>query len=520
MQNPQITSSVYFPKQSYLSKYKGFQEMKQQKFHSPQERKFKEWNQKNNQTSDFEETIVITNSAKQIISKRRITFENQINSDEESYFQKNEGSLSHRYLANSQMLKQQKQLLPSLPCQTNLNYIKPQARQLFAKPFIKKQKSLDHVVQICYSNKQFAQLKEGASLKCLFKTLVFKEENYDKILIIQFENLLLKRSCSFWENQNEVTNCGINLGTNNQEQCENSYCICNLRREFKNTLKILSKAFIIIFLVQNANFMIKWHKYLQEQNYYYDALYQIRIAKDVHIGGIQLNKVFNDFQKFKLSKIIYFDSIDISNSSKLHPEDLQYKIPITNFNLETSIFLFKKNIQQKQFDSNLLYNLSMAFFQGKEHVISKKQVYFENIDLHFVFEYYSSQNQIKKTIQLRKLNELKQKYQSILHTLNQSQNIQIEKDEYLIQWISATRNDFINDFKMKKNERVPQFYFTIGDVIVRNQKLKWQHFSYKSEKLQIGYEHLCKQITKLNQDHENFEKHQHSIKINCILCIE
>lgn len=36
---------------------------------------------------------------------------------------------------------------------------------------------------------------------------------------------------------------------------------------------------------------------------------------------------------------------------------------------------------------------------------------------------------------------------------------------------------------MKKSERVPQFYFTIGDVIVRNQKLKWQHFSYKNEKL-------------------------------------
>ncbi|CAD8147814.1 unnamed protein product [Paramecium pentaurelia] len=520
MQNPYITSTLYFPKQSYLSKYKGFYEFKKQKYHSPEERKIKERRIQNNQTSDFEETILITNSAKQLIPQRRITFENQINSDEESHFYKNESSPSHRYLANSQMLKQQKQILPSLPYQTNINQIKLQARQLFVKPFIKKQKSLDHVVQICYSNKYFAQLKEGTSLKCLFKTAALKEENYDKILIIQFENLILKRSYSFWENQTEITNCGISLGTNNQEQCENSYCICNLRREFKNTLKILSKAFIIIFLVQNANFMLKWHKYLQDQNYQYDAIYKARITKDVRIGGIQLNRVFNDFQKFNLSKIIYFDSIDISNSFKLHPEDLQYKIPIANCNIETSIFLFRKNLQQKQFDSNLLYNISMAIFQGKEHVISKKQVYFENIDLHFVFEYYSSQNQIKKTNQLRKLDELKQKYQRILQTLNESQTTQSEKDEYLIQWIQATRNDFINDFKMKKNERVPQFYFTIGDVIVRNQKLKWQHFSYKSEKIQSRYEHLCKQITKLNQDHENFEKHQHSIKINCILCIE
>lgn len=57
-----------------------------------------------------------------------------------------------------------------------------------------------------------------------------------------------------------------------------------------------------------------------------------------------MSRIFNDFQKFNLSKIIYFDSIDISNSSKLHPEDLQYKIPIANCNIETTIFLFKKNL--------------------------------------------------------------------------------------------------------------------------------------------------------------------------------
>ncbi|CAD8171957.1 unnamed protein product [Paramecium octaurelia] len=520
MQNPLITSTLYFPRQSYFSKYKGLLELQQKQQLSPEERRVKEKQEKSNKTSDFEETILITNSAKLIVPQRRITFENQINAMEDPYFQKNESSISQRYLANFKMLKSQKQILPSLPSQNNLNQIKLQTRQLFAKPLIKKQKSLDHVVQICYQNKQFSQLQEGASLKCLFKSSELKEEDYDKILIIQFENVILKRSCSFWENSNEVTSCSISLSSKNQEQCENAFCVCNLRREFKNTLKILSKAYIIIFLVQNASFMLKWHKYLQEQNYQYDAIYKTRITKNVRIGGIQMSRVFNDFQRFNLSKIIYFDSIDISNASKLHPEDLQYKIPIANCNIETTIFLFKKNMQTKQFDSQLLHNISMAFYSGKEHVISKKQIYFENIDLHFVFQYYSSQNQIKKLNQLRKLNELKQSFQKIVETLNETQTVQQEKDEYLIQWISATRNDFINDFKMKKNERVPQFYFTIGDIIVRNQKLKWQHFSYKSEKMQSRYEHICKLISKIHQDHQSFERHQHSIKINCLLCIE
>lgn len=42
MQNPLITSTLYFPKQSNMNKYKGLFELKKNQYLSPAERRIKE----------------------------------------------------------------------------------------------------------------------------------------------------------------------------------------------------------------------------------------------------------------------------------------------------------------------------------------------------------------------------------------------------------------------------------------------------------------------------------------------
>jgi len=51
-----------------------------------------------------------------------------------------------------------------------------------------------------------------------------------------------------------------------------------------------------------------------ENGYIYDAIYSMKSNTQIDVGAIKINRIIRDFNKSRINKIIYLDSIDLGHN--------------------------------------------------------------------------------------------------------------------------------------------------------------------------------------------------------------
>ncbi|CAD8111889.1 unnamed protein product [Paramecium sonneborni] len=521
MQNNGISNSLYFSKHIHLKQniQRGYFVFKNANFSILETRNKMRYDSKQ---SEPEEQVFVTTSVQQIPSQRRIISDNT-NIEDQQIQQIDKKGENKRHITNLKLIQKEQQILPQLSSTQQVVRMKLQSRQLKAKPMFKKQKSLEHAIQLRYLNKQYEELQKGIMIKCIFLNINNREEYLDKVIILNFENLLLQSKRSFWDHKIDLKIChSFSIGSV-IEQCDSPYCPCTLRSDLKNTLRILSKAYLIVILFTNQTFALVWQKYLQDNGYIYDAIYITKQqSQQVECGGIKLNRLLRDFSKFKITKILIFDSIDISNTfPKILPDQFQYKLPIYGTDVETILFIFQQIQNPKQFDSKVIFDICTSFYNDSTVVISRKPITILSIDLTYAYNYFNSKEEIyqDKLQILSKLSKIQEEFNKNIIQFDAS--LLQEQEDQVYKWGDITRNRVLDQIKSKFQEKIPLLHFTVGDLIVRNHKFKKLYFNYPQSQLVHKEYLLNKKIIKMDTETAAYQnKQKNQLLINCFLCIE
>ncbi|CAD8185368.1 unnamed protein product [Paramecium octaurelia] len=521
MQNNAISNSLYFTKHTHFKQniYRGYFVFKNANFSILETRNKQRYDSKH---SEPEEQVFVSSSVQQMPSQRRITCDNT-NIEDSQIQQVDRKEINKKYMTNLKLMQKEQQILPQLSSTQQVVRMKLQSRQLKAKPVIKKQKSLEHAIQLRYLNKQYEELQKGIMIKCLFLNINNREEYLDKVIVLNFENLLLQSKRNFWDHKTDLKIChSFSIGSV-IEQCDSPYCPCTLRSDLKNTLRILSKAYLIVLLFTSQTFALVWQKYLSDNGYIFDAIYISKSqSQQIECGGIKLNRLLRDFSKFKITKILMFDSIDISNTfPKIPADQFQYRLPIHGTDVETILFIFQQIQNPKQFDSKVIFDICTSFYNDQNVIISRKPITILSIDLTYAYNYFMQKEESyqDKLQILTKLSTIQEEFNKNIIQFDSS--LLQEQEDLVYKWVDTTRNRVLDQIKSKFQEKIPLLHFTVGDLIVRNHKFKKLYFNYPQSQLIQKEFQLNKKIIKIDTEtagYQNKQKNQQSI--NCFLCIE
>ncbi|CAK62803.1 unnamed protein product (macronuclear) [Paramecium tetraurelia] len=521
MQNNAISNSLYFSKHTHFKQniYRGYFVFKNANFSILETRNKSRYDSKH---SEPEDQVFVSSSVQQIPSQRRITYDNS-NIEDSQIQQVDKKGVNKRCTTNLRIMQKEQQILPQLSSSQQVVRMKLQSRQLKAKPIVKKQKSLEHAIHLRYLNKQYEELQKGIMIKCLFLNINNREEYLDKVIILNFENLLLQSKRNFWDHKTDLKIChSFSIGSL-IEQCDSPYCPCTLRSDLKNTLRILSKAYLIVLLFTSQTFAQVWSKYLSDNGYTYDAIYLSKQqSQTIECGGIKLNRLLRDFSKFKILKILIFDSIDISNTfPKIPPEQFQYRLPIHGTDVETILFIFQQIQNPKQFDSKVIFDICTSFQNDQNIVISRKPVTILSVDLTQAYNYFNQKEELLQDKQyiLSKLSAIQEEFNKNISQFDPS--LLQEQEDQVYKWVDTTRNRILDQIKSKFQEKIPLLHFTVGDLIVRNHKFKALYFNYPQSQLVKKETQLNKKINKIDSETQVYQnKQKNHLLINCFLCVE
>ncbi|CAD8125821.1 unnamed protein product [Paramecium sonneborni] len=337
----------------------------------------------------------------------------------------------------------------------------PRMKESIYKPFLSKPDIIDHHIITIKSQYQiYDQLTKGVALKCLH--LSQRQETNDKILLINFDNLILGKRKSFWEQSNEIKLCSKLFG----QQCDSSFCSCALQKDLKPTLQQLSKQFYIIFIFECATRGSTWQQYLNDCGYAIDAIYYIPNSKLTGAGGIKIKSIISNFGKAQIKQLIYFGSIDADlNSDNLPIEQFFYQIPIVY--QQVSVQIYFMHLQRSKFiDSKLLYEICMLHFYQKDSFNYKKQLNVIKLELQPI---------ISKMIKIEEEDEITNSIFKNLNLYHSSKNILEEEEDKnsLLLWLYQTKKLLIDYFKSINSEEQNQNPITlIGDFLRRNTSIE------------------------------------------------
>ncbi|CAD8209123.1 unnamed protein product [Paramecium pentaurelia] len=359
-------------------------------------------------------------------------------------------------------LNQDDLLLPRIysPIETPRKLIQTKMKESIYKPFFSKSENIDHIITINSRYQIYDQLNKGVTLKCLYSSQ--RLDTIDKILIINFDNLILGKRKSFWEQSSEIKLCSKLFG----QQCDNSFCSCVLQKDLKSILQLLSKNFYIIFLFECGLRGSTWQSYLIDCGYAVDGIYCIQKSKLFGGGGIKMKQIISNFGKSQIRELIYFGSIDTDiNSDNLPIEQFFYQIPIVQQQVSVQVYLIHLQ-KQKSIDSKLLYEISILHCNQKDSFNYKKSLNIMNLELHSI---------ISQMIQMEIEDEIQN---SIFKNLNleQSQRNIVDEEEdknNILLWLYQTKKLLLDYFKSINSEEQNQNPITlIGDFLRRNTSIE------------------------------------------------
>ncbi|CAD8122586.1 unnamed protein product [Paramecium sonneborni] len=533
MQNNDLSNSLYFSNRSQFKQniYRGYFMLKNTNISILDTKNKLKY--ENNRT-ELNESFFISNSLQQISNKRPAVHDN-LSYIEDSQEQKilKKPLQGHQFAANLKPALKHQQILPQLSTTQQVVSLKLLSRQQKVKPIIKQQKSQEHIIQLRYLNKQFEELQKGLILKCLYLSTNDRDLSIDKIAIMNFENFLIQSRKNFWDFRNEMKICPSFLRGSIFEQCESPYCPCTLRNDLKNTLKMqinyfnisLSKTYLIVFLFNSQAFAQVWQKYLFYNGFFIDAMYlsKNQTQPQQQLGGIKINQIIRDFSKFKITRILHFDSVDMTNTfPNISVEQFQNKFAILDTNIETILFLFQQLQNPKQFDSKLLCDICVSFQNDHRYIVSRKSVTILPIDISYAYNYYSLQEKMQydKLQIVHKLTFVQEQLQQNIDSFDLT--LVEEEEDQLIKWIDQTNDKMSQSIRREKfKEKTPLLQYTIGDLITRNHKFKKIYYNYPEKQLLKKQSMINKKIARLSSEiivQKN--KLKNLLSMNCFLCIE
>ncbi|CAD8126311.1 unnamed protein product [Paramecium sonneborni] len=367
--------------------------------------------------------------------------------------------------------------------------------QSIYKHLLSKQDNIDHTITIVKQYKIYDQLKKGITLKCLY--LSKRQEITDNILIINFDNLILGKRKSFWEQSNEIKLCSKLIG----QQCDSAFCSCALQKDLKSTLQQLSKQFYIIFIFQCGLRGSTWQQYLNDCGYAIDAIYYIPTSKLTGGGGIKIKQIISNFGKVQIKQLIYFGSIDTDiNLDNLPIEQFFYQIPIVQ--QQVSVQIYFMHLQRSKFiDSKLLYEICMLHCNQKDSFNYKKQLNVINLELQPI---------ISEMIKIEMEEEISN---SIFKNLNQyhssKQILEVEEEDKnsLQLWIYQTKKLLLDYFKSINSEELNQNPITlVGDFLRRNTSIEMNFLIKKDYIKQVKRFNMYNELKASTTAHTTFRK--------------
>ncbi|CAK68555.1 unnamed protein product (macronuclear) [Paramecium tetraurelia] len=354
-------------------------------------------------------------------------------------------------------------LLPKFysPIQTPRKLALTKMKESIYKPFFSKSENVDHIITINSRSQIYDQLNKGMNLKCLYFSQ--RQETIDKIIVINFDNLILGKRKSFWEQSSEIKLCSKLFAS----QCDNSFCSCVLQKDLKSTLQLLSKHFYVIFIFECGLRGSTWSSYLIDCGFVIDAIYCIQKSKLCGGGGgLKMKQIISHFGKSQIRELIYFGLIDTDlYSDNLPIEQFYYQIPIVQQQVSVQIFLMQLQ-KSKSIDSKLLYEISMLHCNQKDSFNYKKWLNVIKLNLQPI---------ISQMIQMEQEDEISNSIFKNLNLDHSQRNISDEEEDKnsLLQWLYQTKRLLLDYFKSINSEEQNQNPITlIGDFLRRNSSIE------------------------------------------------
>ncbi|CAK82704.1 unnamed protein product (macronuclear) [Paramecium tetraurelia] len=405
---------------------------------------------------------------------------------------------------------QQELILPKIysPVITPSKTVVSKMKGSIFKPLLNRQESIDHLINIKLQPKIHDQLKKGVNIKCLYLSQR-TDVQINKIIVLNFDSVLLRKRKSFWEQQNEITMCSQIIGS----RCDNSYCACVLSKELKSTLYTLSKQFYIVFLFECAIRGQVWQQYLIESGFPIDAIYSIQQIR-LTGGGIKMKQIISNFGSSDIKLLLYFGTIDCeSQQLNIPQEQFYYQIPIVQAKISLQIYLFQL-LKSKSLDSKLLFEICMLNCSRSENFNFKRHISVDNYDLGPI---------IKKMIQLEEedfienhiFKSLKQDEEDKVQILDEEeQEEDVDQKNALLIWLYQSKKLLLDYFKSLNNEDQTQNPISmIGDVLRRNSSIQQNYMLEDYEKQANRYK-LYKELQAQTKAQNICRK---QIQIDCLI---
>ncbi|CAD8121440.1 unnamed protein product [Paramecium sonneborni] len=378
---------------------------------------------------------------------------------------------------------QQELVLPKIysPIITPRKNIVSKMKDSLFKPLLSRQETIDHLINIKLQNKIHDQLKKGVNIKCLYLS-ERTDMQINKIIVLNFDSLLLGKRKSFWEYQNEITMCSQIIGS----KCDNSYCACAIQKELKYTLSILSKQFYIVLLFESGIRGKVWQQFLIENGFSIDAIYslsKIRLAG----GGIKMKQIITNFGTSDITQLLYFGSIDCqSQYVKIPKEQFHYQIPILQAKINIQMYLFQ--LQKSKFlDSKLLFEICMLNCNKSENFNYKRPITVVNYDLEPIIK-QMIQNEEDNHIQNHIFQNLKVE-EDIVQAIEEEQEEVNDQKNVLLIWLYQSKKLLLDYFKsINKEDQTQNPISMIGDVLRRNSSIYWNYITEDYEKQAKRYQ--------------------------------
>ncbi|CAD8213336.1 unnamed protein product [Paramecium octaurelia] len=343
------------------------------------------------------------------------------------------------------------------------------------KPLLCRQEIIDNQINIKLQNKIHDQLKKGVNIKCLYLSQR-TDVQINKIIVLNFDSLVLGKRKSFWEQQNEITMCSQIVGS----KCDNSYCACALQKELKSTLSILSKQFYIVLIFECSIRGQIWQQFLIESRFSIDAVYsisQIRLSG----GGIKMKQIISNFGSSDIKQLLYFGTIEgESQYLKIPKEQFYYQVPIVQAKTSVVIYLFQ--LQKSKFlDSKLLFEICMLNCNKSESFNYKRPITVVNYDIESIIK-QMLQMEEEDLIQNQIYKSLKQEDDPVEEIEEEQEEGNDQKNTLLI-WLYQAKKLLLDYFKSINNEdQIQNPISMIGDVLRRNTSIQLNFITENYEK--------------------------------------
>ncbi|CAD8173519.1 unnamed protein product [Paramecium pentaurelia] len=409
---------------------------------------------------------------------------------------------------------QQELILPKIysPIITPRKNVVCKMKDSIFKPLLSRQETIDHLINIKLQTKIHDQLKKGVNIKCLYLSQR-TDVQINKIIVLNFDSLLLGKRKSFWEQQNDITMCSQIIGS---KKCDNSYCACVLSKELKSTLFNLSKQFYIVFLFECAIRGQVWQQYLIESGFSIDAIYSIQQIRLLG-GGIKMKQIISNFGSSDIKQLLYFGNIDCqSQYMKIPKEQFYYQIPIVQAKISLQIYLLQLQ-KSKSLDCKLLFDICMLNCNKSENFNYKRQIDVVNYDLEPIIK-QMIQSEEEDFIQNNIFKSLKQDEEQQLQQLDEEdQEEEIDLKNALLIWLYQAKKLLLDYFKSINNEDQTQNPISmIGDVLRRNSSIQ-QNYIFEDYEKQAKRYKLYKELQNSTTSQTFFRK---QIQIDCLIIID